>query len=432
MPGEQETEAEQQQRLASALRNNLTFVWVLGAFIALVVFFLWVLSKKQSLIMVLLLDLAAVGIACLNYLQFYKPRKHLSYAINIQSVSMLILATGGIHLSGGLNSPFLWLYLFLIVVEGISLGGNRALVTASLANAFLLFAVALEYTKLLPAEGFVVETQLVYNPVYVLTHLFSTLLFNYLIAFAVYYLAGFLFKQQAELKALDKAKDLFLSVTSHELRTPLTPMKAQLQMFMSGYLGSVSENQKGSLEMVLRNLLRLEKLIAGIMDVSKISAGKMSALPVKASLKKAIDYVVEIEQPIASVKNVKIRVKAGDCPDFFFDPDRITQVLTNLVDNAIKFSARDTEILVSLEKREGEVRVSVSDHGPGISVEDQRKLFTPFFQASSTSSVNVKGSGLGLVISKGILEAHKGRIWCESVLGEGTTFSFALPFRQDG
>ncbi|HIH16889.1 MAG TPA: ATP-binding protein, partial [Candidatus Diapherotrites archaeon] len=103
-----------------------------------------------------------------------------------------------------------------------------------------------------------------------------------------------------------------------------------------------------------------------------------------------------------------------------------------LVDNAIKFSARDTEILVSLEKREGEVRVSVSDHGPGISVEDQRKLFTPFFQASSTSSVNVKGSGLGLVISKGILEAHKGRIWCESVLGEGTTFSFALPFRQDG
>ncbi len=424
-------ESDRRQALLRALRNNILAVWMLSTCVGLISVILWLISRRFALGVVALLVLAALALATFNYFVFYKRRKHLYLALNAQSVLILFIMTAGIHFTGGISSPLLWLYVLSIVVEGMSLGGYRAFTIATAANALLVSLMGLEFAGALPVEGFIVDTSLLYNAAYVATHLVSIVLFNYLMAFAVYFWAGMLFKQRDELKALDRAKDLFLSITSHELRTPLTPMKAQLQLLSSGYLGNLSQKQQESLDMVLKNTRRLEKLIGDVMDVSKISAGKMSLLPVKGGLERIIGNVVEIEQPLAAVKNIHIESKVEACPEFFFDPDRITQVMTNLLDNAIKYSGTDGHILVSLQKKEMEAVVGVSDTGKGISTEDQARLFTPFFQADPSLAAMGKGTGLGLVICKGIVEAHTGRIWVESVKGKGTSFYFSLPLRQE-
>ncbi len=235
-------------------------------------------------------------------------------------------------------------------------------------------------------------------------------------------------KMDAEHKQLDHAKTEFLSITSHELRSPMTPMKAQLQMLLEEYYGKVNEKQKKAIQIVLRNTVRLDRIIQDFLEISRIEAARLKFNFVKTNLATHIKQLIEEMNAFLMEKNIKIVSNIEELPEIECDPDRIMQVLRNLINNAKKFSPENSKIFVEAKVKNNMILISVKDNGIGISKEDQLKVFEPFYQAEKTMYRKYGGTGLGLAICKGIVESQNGKIWVESVKGKGSTFYFTVPF----
>ena len=234
-----------------------------------------------------------------------------------------------------------------------------------------------------------------------------------------------------ELKNAEKLKSQFLSVVSHELRTPLTPMKAQLQMVLAGYFGDVTEKQKNSLEMVLRNTTRQDRLIGDILDISKLEAGVMKYAMSKNSLNIIVENIVEMMGTQAKDKNITLTFKEDTIPETILDKDRIIQVVVNLINNAIKFTNVGGTIDVELSDNTDHATFKIKDNGIGILKEDQARIFKPFEQVGSGTTRKYGGSGLGLTICDGIINQHGGELWVESELGKGTIFQFTVSYNNE-
>ncbi len=241
--------------------------------------------------------------------------------------------------------------------------------------------------------------------------------------------------RELELKVVDleevtRMKTVFLSITSHELKTPLTPIKAQLQMLQEGYMGKLTERQKNSIEIALRNLNRLDNLIADILDISRLEAGRIRMFFKPMNLNETVKEAIKMHDALAKEKNIKITAELADLPVIIGDAERLQQAIGNLLNNAIKFSEKSSEVLVETLQLGENVMFRITDHGIGISKSDQDKLFLPFSQIDTSMGREHQGTGLGLAIAKGIIQAHKGKIWVESELGKGSTFCFVIPVRQ--
>lgn len=230
-----------------------------------------------------------------------------------------------------------------------------------------------------------------------------------------------------ELRELDEAKTQFLSITSHELRTPITPIKTQLQLLLRGFYGDLNERQIKSLRMIERNTDRLNRLLGDLLEISRIQSGRLKLNITKQNLKEVIEETVDFMRPSADEKKISIETRLDDVPDIEIDRDRIIQVLQNLISNAIKFTPSGGRVDISLKKYGDGAIISVKDTGVGMSREIREKVFEPFFQADDWKSRKIGGTGLGLTICKGIIEAHGGRIWCESEPGKGSVFHIILP-----
>lgn len=235
-------------------------------------------------------------------------------------------------------------------------------------------------------------------------------------------------KVDEERKQIDSAKTQFLSITSHELRSPMTPMKAQLQMLEENFFGKLNQKQKESVEIVLRNTERLDNIIKDFLEISRIEAARLKFNFVKTDLRKPILRVIEEMKGFLPEKNIKIISKIDKLPVIDVDSDRIMQVLRNLINNAKKFSPKNTKVLVRVERKKEGLLFSVKDQGIGIKPEDQKRIFEPFYQEEQTIYREYGGAGLGLAICKGIVEAQGGKIWFESEYGKGSTFYFKIPF----
>ncbi|VVB65889.1 Methanogenesis regulatory histidine kinase FilI [Candidatus Gugararchaeum adminiculabundum] len=238
-------------------------------------------------------------------------------------------------------------------------------------------------------------------------------------------------KIDAEHKQLEKAKTEFMSITSHELRSPMTPMKAQLQMLMEGYFGELDKKQKESLDIVLRNTDRLDHIVLDLLEISRIEAARLKFNFIETSLNPYIERLVSEMDGFMPEKKIEIALKAEKLPVMSVDPDRVMQVLRNLLNNAKKFSNESSKIQVAAEltPERDEIQFSVKDSGVGIPLDQQKRVFEPFFQADNTLSRKFGGTGLGLAICKGIVEAQNGKIWFESKPGKGATFWFTLPLK---
>jgi len=232
-----------------------------------------------------------------------------------------------------------------------------------------------------------------------------------------------------ERKQIDKAKTEFLSITSHELRSPMTPMRAQLQMVLGDYFGKLNAEQRNALEIVLNNTERLDKIIVDFLEISRIEAARLKFNFVKADLTKMINLVVEEVKSFMPEKKLRIELDVGRLPIIECDPDRVSQVLRNLLTNSIKFSHQNGRVLVSVKHTDGMIQFSVKDEGVGISEKDQKHLFEPFFQVENMYQHKSGGTGLGLAICKGIVESQNGRIWLVSQEGKGTVFNFTVPLK---
>ena len=228
-----------------------------------------------------------------------------------------------------------------------------------------------------------------------------------------------------ELKALDRMKDEFLAMTAHELKTPLTPMLSLVRQMLEKNLGKINKKQEEALRIVSRGAERLGSSIEKILEISKLESGRMELNKEKMQLASLIQDVVEQMKPLAKLKKITLTQRITKLPPVEADERRVATVLTNLIENAIKFTPDGGKVTVEAKQRGNKILVQVRDRGMGIAKKDIPKLFTKFFQANHTRP----GAGLGLSICKILVEAHGGKIRCESELGKGSTFSFTLPVK---
>jgi signal transduction histidine kinase len=208
----------------------------------------------------------------------------------------------------------------------------------------------------------------------------------------------------------------------------MTTIKGYIQMLLKQGLGELTEEQKKSLDIVLRNTNRLDRLIEDILDVSRLESGTMKFIPNKINVKTMVDETIESLQPYADLKDIKILTDVKeDVPQLFIDKERIRQVITNLVNNAIKFSSKKSNVKIKVKKDKKDVLFEVQDFGRGIPEDKQDKVFKLFYQVDAGMDRKFGGAGLGLAISRGIVMAHGGEIWVESKEGTGSSFKFTLP-----
>ena len=236
-----------------------------------------------------------------------------------------------------------------------------------------------------------------------------------------------------DLQELDKLKSDFISIVSHELRTPLTSIKNAASILLKARLKNhhLDEKEKELLEIILKNTDRQTRMIRDLLDISKIESGVMEMQIERTDLVKLVRDVIKSFQFQFNERNIKHKFMAPqkELP-VLIDPDQISRVLNNLIDNAIKFSADNGEITIKIDEEGINTKSTVADNGIGISQEDKNKLFDKFFKAGDLKARKKSGAGLGLAIAKGIIEAHNGKIWVESEPEKGSSFHFTLPISK--
>ena len=232
-----------------------------------------------------------------------------------------------------------------------------------------------------------------------------------------------------QLEVASQHKSQFLANMSHELRTPLNAILGYTELMADGIYGELPEKTMGVLKRLESNGRHLLGLINDVLDLSKIEAGQLVLDLSDYSLEDIAQTVRSTLEPLAADKKLVFKVEvAPKMPPGYGDGRRLTQVLINLVGNAIKFTDGG-EVVITGGATDGSFRLSVRDTGPGISAADQAKLFQEFQQADNAITRKKGGTGLGLAISKRIVEMHGGKIWVESQVGKGSTFSFTVPVR---
>jgi protein-histidine pros-kinase len=236
-------------------------------------------------------------------------------------------------------------------------------------------------------------------------------------------------REVERLKELDAFKTQFINTAAHELNTPLTPIKLQLGMLATAG-GELSEKQRRAVAVLNRNFDRLSLLVSDVLEVSRLQARRLGLQHEDVELNRVAAEAVESFQETARHRGLTLEFRPSPEPlRAQADPRRLTQVLFNLLSNAMKFTPRGGKVVVSVERQHGAAMVQVQDTGRGIRPEDLGKLFHPFTQVHDRAEVGPGGTGLGLYISRGLVELHGGRIWAESEgLGRGSTFALSIPF----
>ena len=254
-----------------------------------------------------------------------------------------------------------------------------------------------------------------------------------------------------KLQKLERLKSEFISIVSHELRTPLTAIKNAMDIILSGKAGDMTENIEKFVSMGKRNAIRLSGIINDLLDISKIEAGKMDFKFELMHVEPVIEYVKNNLTEVAKEKNLTIKyTPSDDDVEVYADSNRLEQVLTNLVSNAIKFTPDAGEIEITskvvnarelqydhcfeedIKKLQGNyLQVCVEDHGIGIERKDLNHVFDKFAQIENSLSRKVGGSGLGLPIARQLMESHNGAIWCDSEINKGSRFYFVIPIAND-
>jgi PAS domain S-box-containing protein len=229
-------------------------------------------------------------------------------------------------------------------------------------------------------------------------------------------------------KAIERMKSEFVSISAHQLRTPLSAIKWTLKMFLDGDLGEITKEQREFLEKIYQSNERMINLINDLLNVTRIEEGRYLYKPVLADIVPICQSVIDSYKEEIEKKKLKFRFeKPKRLPKVRVDVEKISLAIQNLLENAIRYNREGGEIEITLEEKKGKIKFSIKDTGIGIPQNQQHRVFTKFFRAPNAMRMETEGSGLGLFITKNIIEAHGGEIWFESKEGKGTTFYFTLP-----
>lgn len=240
--------------------------------------------------------------------------------------------------------------------------------------------------------------------------------------------AGDPLAELARLKQIDQMKTHFINNAAHELKTPLTPVKVQTHLLNTALSEGLTQNQQRSIGILSRNVDRVARLVDDVLEAARIQSNRLSINVEPLDLNPLVLETIESFQTVAREVGVSLEWRACESPIVEGDWERLTQVIYNLVSNAVKFTPAGGKVFVETSKSVTEAFVRIRDNGRGIDHGQLSKLFLPFSQVHDPMQETRAGTGLGLFISQGIIHEHGGRIWAESPgLGRGSTFSFALP-----
>jgi signal transduction histidine kinase len=229
-------------------------------------------------------------------------------------------------------------------------------------------------------------------------------------------------------RAFERMKDEFIAMASHELRAPLTSITLYAHMLVDGEAGTLSEEQLSFVHIVSSNADRLTRLVNDLLDVSRLASGRLQLTLRAVDLKAIVQQVCTELQAVGDSKRIQtvatlppqpVHVKA--------DQGRLVQILTNLLSNAYKYSPEESTVTVQVHPQAQRAQVDVIDQGMGIAALDQSQLFSKFFRTEEAKRQGIGGTGLGLYITRALVEMQDGQIWITSRQGEGSTFSFTLP-----
>jgi PAS domain S-box-containing protein len=231
----------------------------------------------------------------------------------------------------------------------------------------------------------------------------------------------------------DRAKIEFISTVSHELRTPLTSIKGYTDLLLMGAVGETNDAQRRFLNIVKSNVDRLSSLVGDLLDISRMESGRIRLEIEPLELDQVLTQVISSMRGQFAGQKISLTSDIpANLPPISGDRKRITQIVSNLMENACRYTLAGGKTHLAVHLGVNEVQIDVSDTGIGISPQDQKRVFERFYRGDHPVVKERQGTGLGLSIVKSIVEMHGGKIWLTSHLGEGSTFSFTLPIAQEG
>lgn len=235
------------------------------------------------------------------------------------------------------------------------------------------------------------------------------------------------------LRDIDGMKSRFINTAAHELGTPLTPMRLQLHLLETGSTGPLTKEQERSLRILGRNLSRVTLLVSDMLSISRMEAGELKLRKAAMDIGELVAETSETFVDTARERGITLEHDAASGLVVDGDAARLGQVLYNLTNNALKFTPRGGHVRVRARRRGHEVVVQVQDDGIGLTADEIARLFQPFAKLADQSPHGDPGTGLGLYISRGLVERHGGLLWIESRgKGQGATVSFVIPLREHG
>lgn len=241
------------------------------------------------------------------------------------------------------------------------------------------------------------------------------------------------FHDITEIRKLDRLKYDFIATVSHELRTPLTVIAETVNLLKNNTVGQLNDKQKECIELAERNQKRLARLVDNVLDLVRMETGHLKVEIGRVLVEPLVRHIIASFKPIFQKKSIDLTANIdASIPAVAADEDRLAQIIVNLINNAYKYT-NDGKVEVFAEQKGGMLSICVTDTGIGISGENLERIFRKYEQAQRKDNVKPveKGAGLGLYITKNLVEAHGGKVWAESELGKGSKFCFTIPIYKE-
>ena len=241
----------------------------------------------------------------------------------------------------------------------------------------------------------------------------------------------FILRDITKEKLTEKAKSEFIRLSTHQLWTPASAIKWSLQMLLNGDIGSLNEEQRSLIKKTYDANNREIKLIEDLLNVAKIEMGMYPSDMSLSNIEEIIKSIIDECKEEANKKNILIKFEKSEnqFPMVMVDVEKIKLAIKNILDNSIRYSSKGGAVEILLSKNK-EIEIQISDNGMGIPKNEQNKVFNKFFRGSNILQIDTEGTGLGLYMSKSIIEAHNGKIWFNSEEGKGTTFFISIPIKE--
>lgn len=424
--------------LLSEAETTLHVVWLIRVrFLVLVSICIITLAAQFLGIQFIFLPLYSLMLFSLTYniifyfLNLQKLNEITVNLLNYFRIALdLLVTTLMIHFSGGVDSSFYMLYFTDLATTALFFGSSMGIFMSGHAIIFYSTNNLLEALKVIPHYQIAILPTIIYtDPGYFLLKSFSLFFIAIALIYAMSYLSIKLHEKQLEIEKLSSDKINFMNMVAHELRSPLTSIQEYVSLILEGLTGQDPETQQKALTIIQKQAKRITDMVNDLLNLAHIEHQTIRFKIQNLSINSLIDSALTEMQPQIDANQIKILKELPDkLPKIYGNENNLIEVIINLLSNAIKFSNKGDSIIITAKKAKDQIQVSVKDKGMGISHQDISHIFQKFYRSSLQEKYKQKGTGLGLALSKAIIERHGGHIWVESEgPNKGSTFYFTLP-----